>query len=798
MAGALVGGAVLSASLQVLFDRLASPRLIDSVWRRKDEEVLLKKLKTSVVFAEAVLSDAERKQITDPTAKGWLNQLEETVTDAQNLLNAIEVGDSPTRFRGRSRSKLLEDMLDRLEIMARQKDAFGFIELGVQPLHTSPTTSLIQEPNIYGRDEDMEAIVSLLLSNEVLGDPICVITIVGVPGIGKTSLAQSVYNDHSVEGYFDFRVWICVSNRLDVYSITKTILEAVTMVSCDIKDLNILQLRLREELIGRKLLLVLDDLCLEDCSEWNTLRSPWRFCALASKIIVTTRSEITAAMSCTLPAYHLSPLPHEDCWMIFAQHAFDRGLGAPDPNLEAVGREVVKKCRGLPLVAKTLGVLFRSKPNHGEWNEILKDSMWDASHDLSSFVQTLSIRSKIGKWRRKLLDSQHDQFGGTYPYIKIKRAWFSILLVLWLMILSIVSALVYKTVKDYNTTKMKEALGSMCDKRAWMLQNQFMAHVNHIHALAMVAKLYDQQNATYTTQMGEAFERHLDNTTFKQPLLSGVVYATRVGHCKIENTERGRLWNIMHVTPESEPSPIQEEYVPYKFGEDDIAYSGALLNSLGMMTGEEDQHHVLKARAVEKAVLSAPFRLFPSNRTGVILIYPVYRSKFSPSMSLEERSRATAGYIGGLFEFESLVENVLWQLGNQSVLVTVYDITNCCLSLMYGPNYVKSDQSMTHMSKLELGDPFRKYLMICRYRDEGSLSWMAAIVAVLIVTIGLLAPCVLYAAAIHIMKLRQASLQVQGLEVQLQDANTANFQLQADASEIKQPAYIIIHSCHAS
>lgn len=94
-----------------------------------------------------------------------------------------------------------------------------------------------------------------------------------------------------------------------------------------------------------------------------------------------------------------------------------------------------------------------------------------------------------------------NQFRGTYPFIKIKRAWLSILLVLWIMILSIVSALVYRIVNDYQITNMKEALGSMCDKRAWMLQNQFTGHVNHVHALAMVARLYDQQNATYTTKV---------------------------------------------------------------------------------------------------------------------------------------------------------------------------------------------------------------------------------------------------------------------------------------------------------
>jgi len=85
--------------------------------------------------------------------------------------------------------------------------------------------------------------------------------------------------------------------------------------------------------------------------------------------------------------------------------------------------------------------------------------------------------------------------------------------------------------------------------------------------------------------MGEALEGHMNKTTFKRPLLSGVVYAERVGHCKIDD-ERGQQWRIMHVTPGSKPSPVQEEYVPYKFGQDDIAYTGPLLSSLCMMTGE--------------------------------------------------------------------------------------------------------------------------------------------------------------------------------------------------------------------
>ncbi|KAI3407961.1 CHASE domain-containing protein [Psidium guajava] len=277
-----------------------------------------------------------------------------------------------------------------------------------------------------------------------------------------------------------------------------------------------------------------------------------------------------------------------------------------------------------------------------------------------------------------------------------------------------------------------------------------------------------------------------DSTMFEYPLLSGVAYAERVVHSERDNFEKRCRWKIRDMTFDNRP--VQEEYAPLVcYYQEDITH----VNSLDMLALKRDREIVLKARAVGKALISDPFRLLRSKRIGVILTYPVYISKLSPSMGVEERIRATAGYIGGILQFESLVENVLRQLGNETVLVTVYDIANCSHALMmYGHKNVESDWSMTHESKLELGDPSRKHLMICRYRDAASLSWNAVLVAVLIITISSLAP----AAAIHIVKLRQASLRIRGLEVQLQDANAANSQLRAEASEIKQPAYIIIQT----
>ncbi|OMP01092.1 putative Disease resistance protein RGA2 [Corchorus olitorius] len=89
MAGALVSGAFLSASLQVLFDRMASRQVIDFIRGKKLEKVLLMKLKPALMSLKAVLDDAEDKQITNQSVKDWLCELNDAVYDAEDLLDEI-------------------------------------------------------------------------------------------------------------------------------------------------------------------------------------------------------------------------------------------------------------------------------------------------------------------------------------------------------------------------------------------------------------------------------------------------------------------------------------------------------------------------------------------------------------------------------------------------------------------------------------------------------------------------------------------------------------------------------------
>ncbi|KAF3435172.1 hypothetical protein FNV43_RR22259 [Rhamnella rubrinervis] len=117
--------------------------------------------------------------------------------------------------------------------------------------------------------------------------------------IGKTTLAQLVYNDVDANKPFDIKAWVTVSQESDVFALTKSIYEAVTKKSPDscIKQLFQLQLQLEELLRNKKFLFVFDDVWNLNYQRWSDLKRPLQSAAHGSKIIVTTRStEIASVM----------------------------------------------------------------------------------------------------------------------------------------------------------------------------------------------------------------------------------------------------------------------------------------------------------------------------------------------------------------------------------------------------------------------------------------------------------------------------------------------------------------------
>ncbi|XP_048441094.1 histidine kinase 4 [Pyrus x bretschneideri] len=370
-----------------------------------------------------------------------------------------------------------------------------------------------------------------------------------------------------------------------------------------------------------------------------------------------------------------------------------------------------------------------------------------------------------------------------YTFVQAHRAWFPKLFLLWVGVMLLLGWLTYSCMDADNKVRRVEVLGSMCDQRARMLQDQFSVSVNHVHALAiLVSTFHYYKNPSAIDQ--ETFAEYTARTAFERPLLSGVAYAQRVLDSDREKFENQHGWTIK--TMGKEPSPNRDEYAPVIFSQETVSY----IESLDMMSGEEDRENILRARATGKAVLTSPFRLLGSHHLGVVLTFPVYKSKLPPNPTVEQRIQAAVGYLGGAFDVESLVENLLGQLaGNQAIQVYVYDVTNTSDPLiMYGHQYQDGDTSLLHESKLDFGDPFRKHQMICRYHQRAPTSWTAINTAFLFFVIGFLVGYILYGAAMHIVKVEDDFREMEELKVRAEAADVAKSQFLATVShEIRTP-----------
>ena len=304
-----MGGAFLSASLQVLFDRLASHEVLDFIKGKKLNGELLKRLEITLLSINAVLDDSEVKQIRNKNVEKWLKELKHVVYEAEDLLEEIstealrckieaEYQTSVTKVQNFFSSNFnpfnkginskLEEVLARLDFIAKQKDILGLREGFVErPWRRVEETSVVDESGVYGRGAEKESVKKLLFSDDAGGYDVGAVAIVGMGGLGKTTLAQLVYNDSEVKEWFSFKGWVCVSEEFDIFRVTKTILEQVTSSTTDIKDLNGLQLKLMETLTGKKFLIVLDDVWNDNYFDWDKLLTPFKVGLRGSKIILS-------------------------------------------------------------------------------------------------------------------------------------------------------------------------------------------------------------------------------------------------------------------------------------------------------------------------------------------------------------------------------------------------------------------------------------------------------------------------------------------------------------------------------
>ncbi|KAG5230722.1 Fom-2 family protein [Salix suchowensis] len=401
---------LLTFAMQETLTRVSSiaAERIGLAWGLKGH---LRKLDESLTMIQAVLQDAGRRPVTDKSVKLWLEKLQDVAYNAEDVLDYFayeilrkdqkkgKVRDcfslhNPVAFRLSMSQKIkkINDALDEIK-----KEAVGF-RLGLtSPQHAvrAPEISLDRETDsslkisevVVGRDGDVNKIMKLMIGS-IDQQILSVVPIVGMAGLGKTTIAKKICQLAREKKHFDVTLWVCISNDFSKRRILGEMLQKIDKYPGVLSNLDAILEKLQQELEKKTFLLVLDDVWNEDRDKWDDLKD--LLLKINNKngnaVVVTTRNKEIAGMMETSSGSQHQPgiLSDDECWSIIKQKV-SRGEGATiASDLESIGKEIAKKCGGIPLLANVLGGTLHGKQAQ-EWQSILNSRIWDSKDANNAF-----------------------------------------------------------------------------------------------------------------------------------------------------------------------------------------------------------------------------------------------------------------------------------------------------------------------------------------------------------------------------------------------------------------------------
>ncbi|CAL5347946.1 unnamed protein product [Camellia sinensis] len=230
----------------------------------------------------------------------------------------------------------------------------------------------IEEDEIIGIESPKYELIGRLLAQENQSQ--AVISVVGMNGIGKTTLVKMVYNSQEVAAHFDCKVWIYISQSYELEELLKTMIWQLSgndVLPLPDEGIDSLIGKLRGYLNEKSYVIVFDDVWKTDF--WEYIRHALPKNSKGSRVIITTCNEQVAAFckeTSIVHVHELQPLSEEKAWELYCKKAFGQDFGVCPPELEKVSFKIVRKCEGLPLAIVAIGGLLSTKKKViSEWQK---------------------------------------------------------------------------------------------------------------------------------------------------------------------------------------------------------------------------------------------------------------------------------------------------------------------------------------------------------------------------------------------------------------------------------------------
>ncbi|KAI4305346.1 hypothetical protein L6164_028717 [Bauhinia variegata] len=266
----------------------------------------------------------------------------------------------------------------------------------------------VEEDDVVGFDKYSED-VAKLLKDQLDSSPRKVVSIHGMAGLGKTTLAKKIYNDHQLRKKFDDVAWATVSKEFKPREILISLLKEFKSISEGVTNFDSMSLPDLKSMMKRGLrdlryLIFLDDLWEKE--HWNEIQDCFPNENNGSRILITSRvEEVVSHASRTpyfnnrSPPYELQPLQPADSWKLFCKRVFHQET-CTDPVLEPYAKKIVESCKNLPLsIVVAAGLLQDKTPT--EWSDITRNTNWFISQDQESQVKEI-LRLSYNSLRQEL------------------------------------------------------------------------------------------------------------------------------------------------------------------------------------------------------------------------------------------------------------------------------------------------------------------------------------------------------------------------------------------------------------